>query len=140
MAQAIVTVLILLIFVAYAVFFAIWNAGITITVTGFYLAEGMQWGFQDVPLIVLPLIGVVVGAIVMAIAVGAPWSSLKSKLTATEDQLEAERARMKECARKVEALKKRVRELQPASSTAPVATTDAEYEDVGDETLSEDDV
>jgi len=136
MAQAIVTVLILLLFVAYAVFFAIWNPG-TITVTGLYLTEGMSWG-APVPMFVLPLAGVVIGAIVMAIAIGAPWSSLKSKLTAAEDQLKAERSRMKECARKVEALKKRLRALQSDASSAAIAQTDAEFEDAEDEDLPED--
>jgi uncharacterized membrane protein YgaE (UPF0421/DUF939 family) len=115
MAQAIVTVLILLIFVAYAVFFAIWNPG-TMTVVGLYLNEQMSWG-ADVPLFVLPLAGVVIGAIIMAIAVSAPWSSLKSKLAAAQDQLGAERARSKECARKVESLKERLRKMQ--SGAAP---------------------
>ena len=116
MAQAIVTVLILLIFVAYAVFFAIWNPG-TITVVGLYLTQGMSWG-ATVPLFVLPLVGVLVGAIVMAIAISAPWSSLKSRLGAVEDQLDAERARSNDATQKAEALRDRVRKLQAQAQAA----------------------
>lgn len=130
MAQAIVTVLILLIFVAYAVFFSLWNAA-TISIVG--------WGFwpqemgAELPVFVVPLAGVVVGAIVMAIAIGAPWSSLKSKLNAAEDQLSAERTRMKECARKVEALKKRLRETQVGSSSTEIVERPPVPEDDMDE-------
>lgn len=120
MAQAIVTVLILLIFVLYAVFFAIWNPG-TITVVGLYITQGMSWG-ADVPLFVLPLAGVIIGAIVMAIAVSAPWSSLKSKLAAAHDQLDAERARAKDCAAKLEAMKSRLQKVQAGTQPTPSAS------------------
>jgi len=110
MAQAIVTVLILLIFVVYAVFFSLWNAG-TVSVTGYYLSQDINGG-APVPLFLLPLAGLLVGAIIMAIALSAPWSSLKSKLVAAEDRLQAEQARCKDRGRKIEALKNRVVKLQ----------------------------
>jgi chromosome segregation ATPase len=48
----------------------------------------------------------------MAIALSAPWSSLKSKLVAAEDRLQSEQARCKDRGRKIEALKNRVVKLQ----------------------------
>ena len=135
MAQAIVTVLILLIFVAYAVFFSLWNAGM-ISVVGWAFWPQEAGAGAQVPMFVVPLAGVVIGAIVMAIAVSAPWSSLKSKLVAAEDQLKAERIRMKECARKVDALKNRLRQLQTEAEPAALPAED----EIEDEDLPEDDV
>jgi len=110
MAQAIVTVLLVLIFIAYAVFFAIWNPG-SIEITSFYVKQGLSWG-ATVQFFVIPLIGAVFGAILMALTISSPWSSLKGKLGAAEDRLDAERSRSKERARKIEALKSRVLKLQ----------------------------
>jgi uncharacterized integral membrane protein len=117
MAQAIVTVLILLIFVAYAVFFSMWNAD-PIEITSMVDLSGTPIG-AELPVFIVPLAGVVVGAIVMAIAVSAPWSSLKSKLAAAEDQLGAARERANECERKVEALKSRLQKMQAQTRPTP---------------------
>ncbi|MFW6437529.1 MAG: hypothetical protein ACOCZ7_00830 [Armatimonadota bacterium] len=122
MAQAIVTVLILLIFVAYAVFFSLWNAGM-ITVVGFFWPQAFT---AEVPIFVLPLAGLLIGAIVMAIAVSAPWSSLKSKLIAAEDQLDAARSRVKECEQRVEALKSRLQEVKAQTRPTTKPSPDPE--------------
>jgi flagellar motor component MotA len=116
MAQAIVTVLILLIFVGYAVFFALWNPG-TIPVVGYYVTEAMSGGAQ-VPVFVLPLAGVLIGAIIMAIAISTPWSSLKSRLAAVQNQLEAERSRSQERGRRIEQLKSRLQKLEARTPSA----------------------
>jgi len=129
MAQAIVTVLILLIFVAYAVFFSLWNAGM-ITVVGFFWPQAFT---ADVPIFVLPLAGLLIGAIVMAIAISAPWSSLKSKLIAAQDQAEAARSRVDECEQKVQALRSRLQKMQaqaqaqgsPEAQSASAASEEA---------------
>ncbi|MFW6155799.1 MAG: hypothetical protein ACOC7J_00655 [Armatimonadota bacterium] len=110
MAQAIVTVLILLIFVAYAVFFSMWNAD-PIEITSLVDLSGTPIG-AELPVFIVPLAGVVVGAIVMAIAVSAPWSSLKSKLAAAEDQRAAARERAEECERRLDSLKSRLQKMQ----------------------------
>ena len=63
MGQAIVTVLVLIAVVVYAVFFAFWNQD-------FVHVIGFQWGGQDtgqdMQVAVLPLLGLAVGAVVMA--------------------------------------------------------------------------
>ncbi len=124
MAQAIVTVLILLIFVVYAVFFALWNPG-TISVVSLYLTEGMSWG-GAIPLFILPLAGVAVGAIVMAIAISAPWSSLKSKLICAEEQVEAARERSKDCEEKVKELRSRLQKMEAQKRAGSAAAGAAE--------------
>ncbi|MFO8082270.1 MAG: hypothetical protein R6V07_18470 [Armatimonadota bacterium] len=120
MAQAIVTVLILLIFVAYAVFFSMWNAD-PIEITSLVDLSGTPIG-AELPVFVVPLAGVVVGAIVMAIAISAPWSSLKSKLAAAEDQLGAARERAEECERRLDSLKSRLQKMQAQTQSAPQAS------------------
>ncbi len=131
MAQAIVTVLIVLIFIGYAVFFAIWNPG-TIEITSLYIQQGLSWG-ATVQVFVIPLIGAVFGAILMALTISAPWSSLKAKLGAAEDRLEAERTRSKERARKNEALKSRVLKLQAQLEPASPEAEDVVVVDEGGE-------
>jgi uncharacterized integral membrane protein len=117
MAQAIVTVLILLIFVAYAVFFSMWNAE-PIEITSLVDLAGTPIG-AEVPVFVVPLAGVVIGAIVMAIAISAPWSSLKSKLAAANEQLDAAQARRKECEKKVQTLRSRLQKMQSQAHPSP---------------------
>ncbi len=132
MAQAIATVLILLIFLLYAVFFSVWNQGMVL-VTGYYFGPNMSGGTQ-VPLFLLPIAGVLIGAIVMALALWAPWSSLKGRLFAAEDRLRAESMRSKERARKIEALKSRVLKLQ---AQIEPASKEPAREDGGELDLSE---
>lgn len=115
MAQAIVTVLILLIFVGYAVLFAMWNAGM-MTVIGWNLWPQPAWA--EVPIFIVPLAGVVIGAIVMAIAISAPWSSLKSRLNCAEEQLETARERSKECQQKVQELRSRLQKVEAQKRAA----------------------
>lgn len=124
MANAVVTVLLLILFIAYAVFFSLWNPGV-VPVTGFSWA-GTDYGLS-VPIFMLPLAGLLIGAIIMAIALAAPWSSMKQNLSNTTEQLESERACSKERSEEARALRKRVSELKaeaqrpepPAASPAP---------------------
>ncbi|NLO06486.1 MAG: hypothetical protein GX131_11735 [candidate division WS1 bacterium] len=127
MGQAILTVLILLIFVAYAVFFGVWNPEL-VPVRTWYMNADMTWGAQ-VPLFVLPLAGLVFGAIIMAIAMSAPWSSMRRRLSAVEEHLETERARSRDRAEKIEELKERIRRQQAAQAVhedAAPAAADSE--------------
>lgn len=131
MANAVVTVLLLIVFVIYAVFFALWNPGV-VPVTGFSWA-GVDYGLP-VPLFMVPLAGLLIGAIIMAIAMASPWSSMKRRLDATKDQLEAERACAKERAERIESLRRRVNELKagarkPEPAGEPVAAPSAPPEE-----------
>lgn len=105
MGNAVATVLLLIVFIAYAVFFALWNP-LVVPVTGFSWA-GVNYG-QSVPLFMLPLAGLLIGAIVMAIAMAGPWGSMKCKL-------DAERAAVKERTERIEALRRRIEDLKSAA-------------------------
>lgn len=109
MAQAVITVLILILFVAYAVFFAVWNPDM-VQVVGFEMG-GSPMGAQ-VPMFVLPLAGLLIGAIVMAIAMVTPWSWTRRALKDKSDELEAEKRRSAKRAQQIESLQERVSGLK----------------------------
>ena len=113
MVQAIVSVLVLIIIVAYAVYFASWNPEIA-DVTSFEALGTTVSG--DVAMWVLPLGGLAIGAIVMALAMWTPWSSIKRTLAATRERLGVEQERNQDLAKKFKALRKRLDKFrtQPA--------------------------
>lgn len=117
MAQAVVTMLILIIVVAYAVFFATWNPGVVRVVS-------FRFGGQDllgeVPMWMLPLAGLALGAIVMAFVMWAPWSSMRRMLAATRERLGVEQARNKDLTAKLKACRER---LKQAGATAEAAAS-----------------
>lgn len=115
MAQAVFTVLALIIFIGYAVLFALWNPTM-VKVVGFYW-RGEQ--YLEMPVWILPLIGLAIGAIVMAIAMWSPWTSLKRALQATREQLDMERERGKERAAKLKALRERAIKLEARLERKP---------------------
>ncbi|MGC9318412.1 MAG: hypothetical protein ACP5KN_10330 [Armatimonadota bacterium] len=108
MAQAVFTVLVLIVFIAYAVFFALWNPEM-VRVVGLNLGRDM---YTNMPLWMLPLAGLAIGAIVMAIAMWSPWAFLKRALQATREQLETERERSSDRAAKLKALRERAIKLE----------------------------
>ncbi|MGD9498703.1 MAG: hypothetical protein AB7Y46_20590 [Armatimonadota bacterium] len=104
MAQAILTVLILIVVVAYAVFFAFWNPT-AVRVVGFQGFGQQAW--TDMYLWMLPLIGLAIGAVVMALAMWTPWTSLKRNLAAARERLAAEQTRSRELAARLKAVRER---------------------------------
>jgi uncharacterized integral membrane protein len=126
MGNAIATVVLLIIFIIYAVFFAVWNPDV-VSVTGFSWA-GTNYGLP-VPIFILPLAGLLLGAIVMAIAMISPWSSMKRSHGATKQQLDTERSRSKRRGQKIQALQKRINELETRAQEAePAASSEASSE------------
>ncbi len=121
MGNAVATVVLLIIFIVYAVFFAVWNPDV-VSVTGFSWA-GTNYGLA-VPIFILPLAGLLIGAIVMAIAMINPWSSTKRSLGATKQQLDVERSRSKQRGQKIQALQKRINELETRVQKAEPAASD----------------
>lgn len=112
MAQAVLTVLLLIIFIAYAVLFAMWNPQV-LEVTGFRFGmdPGPGWAAW-VPIWALPLAGLAIGAIIMALVIAMPWASMRRTLEATRERLGVEQARSQERAKKVKALQERVAQLK----------------------------
>lgn len=109
MGQAIVTVLVLIAVVVYAVFFAFWNQDVVHVI-------GFQWGGQDtgqdMPVAFLPLLGLAVGAAVMALSLWAPWAATKRAAVVAQGQLGLEKTRSNERAKKVNALSEQVKQLK----------------------------
>lgn len=129
MAQAILTVLLVVILVAYGALFALWNQQV-VPVVGASLSlqpGGPGWA-ADMPLFVLPIAGLAVGAVLMAIIMGGPWATMKRTVAATRERLAAEQARAKELARRLKACQAQLKAAPGAMATAAVAA-DEEDED-----------
>lgn len=122
MAQAILTVLLVVILVAYGALFALWNQQV-VTVVGASLSlqpGGGGW-MASVPLFVLPLAGLIVGALLMAIIMSGPWSGMKRTLAATREHLAAEQVHAQELARRLKACQAQLKATREATATAGVA-------------------
>ena len=113
MATTILTVIVLILIAGYAAFFAVWNPDVVEIVTLRY-PGGDLW--ESAPVWTLPLAGLLIGAIVMAIALSGPWSTMRRAATLARGQLKAERDKSNKRAKKVNALNKRVKELEGNSA------------------------
>ena len=128
MAQAVVTMLILIIVVAYAVFFATWNPEVVRVVSLRFSGQDLV---GEVPLWMLPLAGLALGAIVMAFVMWTPWSSMKRMLIATRERLGAEQARNKDLTARLKACRER---LKQAGATAGTATSEEDAGETAEDT------
>lgn len=109
MGQAVLTVLVMILVVVYAVFFAIWNNG-AVDVVGFQFG-GTTYS-QSLPMAFLPLVGIVVGAVIMAISLWGPWAAMRRTAIAARGQLDVATQKSNERAKKVNALSKEVKQLK----------------------------
>ncbi|MCD6362304.1 MAG: hypothetical protein J7M38_15715 [Armatimonadetes bacterium] len=115
MAITVLTVIILILIAGYAAFFAAWNPAVVDVVTLQYPGGSFM---QSTPVWVLPLVGLLVGALVMAIALSGPWSTMRRAAGAARQQLKAERDKSNQRAKKINALNKRIKELEEQTSDA----------------------
>jgi len=116
MVQAIVTVLVLIVVVIYAVFFAFWNQGV-VEVVGFQFGT-QAWVEKTMPVAFLPLLGLVVGAAVMALSLWGPWLAAKRAVNTVRAQVQAEKQKSNERAKRVNSLLKQVKELKAELAAA----------------------
>jgi len=122
MAQAILTVLLVVVLVAYGALFALWNQQVVPVVgASLSLQPGGPGWVTAMPLFVLPIVGLAVGAILMAIVMGGPWSGMKRTVAATRERLAAEQARAKELARRLKACQAQLKVAPATMATATVA-------------------
>jgi hypothetical protein len=112
MARAFAMVLILLLVMAYLSLFLAWNAKPQ-PVTTWEL--GAQYT-QDLPIGLLFILGVLVGAIAMAIGLMGPWNALKHSEAQQRALVEKARAKLK-------ALDAKVKKLTEASDESRAAST-----------------
>ncbi len=123
MAQAIMTMLILIIVVVYAVFFATWNPDVVRAVS---FRFGSQELGDTVPLWVLPLVGLAVGALIMAFMMWTPWAAMKRTVATLRERLGIEQARNKDLAAKLKAAGARLKKAQAAGAKTEEPVEDEE--------------
>lgn len=105
MATTVLIVLILILIAGYAAFFAVLNPQVETIVVFKYWAGDV---IENVPIWTLPIIGMFVGALVMAIALSGPWSTMRRAAVLARQQLAAERGKSSARAKKINALSKQL--------------------------------
>ncbi len=91
MARAVILVFILLLVMAYVSLFLAWNARLQPVVTW---QMGAQYS-QEIPVGLLFIFGVVVGAVAMALALTGPWNALKQSDAQARTLLEKAKAKLR---------------------------------------------
>jgi len=127
MGRAILAVFILLVVMAYLSLFLAWNAKLQPVVTW---QVGAQYT-QDLPIGVLFILGVVVGAVAMAVALTAPWNALKQSETQARTLVDRAKAKLRSQDDKIKKLTAQLTQGKvagPESDLAP-AETDAAAEE-----------
>ncbi len=107
MARAVVTVLILLVVIAYLSLFLAWNAEPTPITT---LEAGQSKYTQDLPVGLLFIVGLMVGAVAMAIALWGPWQALKTSEDRQRALVEKAKSKLKSQSKEIEALTEELEE------------------------------
>jgi len=115
MALTVLTVVILILIAAYAAFFAMLNPQL-INVATLRDTHNVYW--QTVPVWVLPVAGLLIGALVMALALWGPWSQMRRASAFARQQLAAEREKSNQRAKRVNALLKQVKQLKGQTGSA----------------------
>ncbi len=123
MVRVIVTVLAVLIIIAYGALFLSWNQQ-SVAVTGFSWA-GQGW-VQDLPLGAVILGAVLVGAIVMAAFAFAAWQAQYSRSQAAQAKVALAKKKLDELVAKVKQQREKIAQLEQELSARP---TPAETEE-----------
>jgi len=123
MATTVLIVLILILIAGYAAFFAVLNPQVESIAVLKYWAGTIH---QDAPIWALPIIGMLVGALVMAIALSGPWGTMRRAAVLARQQLAAEREKSAARAKKINAL---TRQLNKSDKSRAEAEEDKPAED-----------
>lgn len=119
MARAILTVFILLVVVAYLSLFLAWNAEPTPIST---LEVGTSKYTQEMPIGLLFIAGVMVGALAMAGALWGPWKAIKASEENQRALVERAKAKLKSQSKEIKALTEELEELQPQPAEMEAAS------------------
>jgi hypothetical protein len=111
MARAVLTVLILLVVIAYLSLFLAWNAEPTPITT---LEAGQSKYTQDLPVGLLFIVGLMVGAVAMAVALWGPWQALKTSEERQRALVEKAKSKLKSQSKEIEALTEELEERTQA--------------------------
>lgn len=88
MVRSIIIVAALLAGLAYAAFFLMWNAETRAHLIVTPKLGGHPYWIESVPVALLPIIGAVIGAVIMAIAAWLPWAGQRAAAKALEAKLQ----------------------------------------------------
>ncbi len=121
MATTVLIVLILILIAGYAAFFAVLNPDVEQIVVFKYWAGNVT---EQLPIWALPIIGMLVGALVMAIALSGPWGTMRRAAVLARQQLAAEREKSNARAKKINALNKQLERPDEAEEDKSAETPD----------------
>lgn len=112
MVRSIIIVAVLLAGLAYAAFFLMWNADTRAHLIMTPKIGGHPYWIESVPVALLPIIGAVIGAVIMAIAAWLPWASQRAAVKALEAKLQKAVDRFNEQKGMLRARNERIAELE----------------------------
>ena len=113
MTGRIVKMLLVVIIVGYAALFVMWNAGY-VAVCGIVwppTRQAARW-VEDLPVGSLPLIGAVLGAVLMAIATWGEWARQRTTARRADAQVQKAKAKLQELVEKIKQQQSQIEQLQ----------------------------
>jgi hypothetical protein len=122
--KAVLVVLLLLVGLCYAGAFLTWNGDTKVNLVTWHLG-GDQRYVPNVPAGLLPIVGTIIGALVMAFAAWGPWASQRRAARAAEakvqkaiEKFNEQKGRLAERNEEIGRLQERIGELEQSSAAA----------------------
>ncbi|NSW58405.1 MAG: hypothetical protein HPY44_20545 [Armatimonadetes bacterium] len=145
MVKSIIMVALLLAGFCYCAAFLMWNSALTTDVVVWNVATPQYW-LPDVPIGFLPVVGTMIGAVIMAVAAWAPWASQRAAARAANAKLAKAIEKFNELKQRLAARDRMIEELEaqvlllqeqieaerPAAVAAAPAAVDVDDEDEED--------
>lgn len=142
MAKIIAGVIGALLFVVYSALFVFWNATTTADLITFKAGSEGFW-VPSVPVGFLPLVGLIIGAILMAVMLIFPWSAQRGKIRELEAKVQKAVLKLREQKtaiamrdEQLTGLSARLQELSEVTATAEVS--EAIETSIADNSITED--
>lgn len=127
MVRSIVLVAALLLGLLYSALFLMWNAETRVNVVVLNIGGPPFW-IGGVPIGILPILGAIIGAAVMAIAAWVPWAnqrlatrSAEAKLKKAMERLASQKSALAQREEELEALRAQMEQLQASATSTPPA-------------------
>ncbi|MDI9585986.1 MAG: hypothetical protein QM473_17335 [Acidobacteriota bacterium] len=111
MVKSIIMVALLLAGFCYCAAFLMWNSELTTDVVVWHLASPQYW-LPDVPIGFLPVVGTMIGAVVMAVAAWAPWAAQRATARAANAKLARAIEKFNELKQRLAARDRMIEELE----------------------------
>jgi signal transduction histidine kinase len=117
MLRAVVTLIVLLLVCAYAALILSWNAALQPPIT--VLQVGASQYQQTMPIGLLLMGGVLVGAVAMALALWSPWNALKHAEAQQRELVQRAKSKLKAQSDKLKELTREAESAAPTSAPSP---------------------